>query len=59
MVFIEEASLAREGTFQDGNRTLAYLDTGDEAGPLVLHNHGGPPAAWRRIFSMRLPEPMG
>lgn len=42
MVFIEEASLAREGTFQDGNRTLAYLDTGDEAGPLVLHNHGGP-----------------
>ncbi len=34
--------MAREGTIQDGNRTLAYLETGDEAGPLVIHNHGGP-----------------
>lgn len=34
--------LAREGTFQDGNRTLAYLEAGDDAGSLVLHHHGGP-----------------
>src|SRR6188472_3765973 len=25
----------------DGRR-LAYLDVGDPAGPLVIHNHGGP-----------------
>jgi pimeloyl-ACP methyl ester carboxylesterase len=42
IVSLEEASVAREGTFQDGNRTLTYLETGDEAGPLVIHNHGGP-----------------
>ncbi|MBW4530187.1 MAG: alpha/beta hydrolase [Aphanothece saxicola GSE-SYN-MK-01-06B] len=34
--------MAREGTFRVGNRTLAYLETGDGGGPLVLHNHGGP-----------------
>jgi len=34
--------VAREGVVQVGNRTLAYLDTGDPSGPLVLHNHGGP-----------------
>lgn len=42
MVSIEEVSLAREGTFQVGSRALAYLETGDDAGPLVLHHHGGP-----------------
>jgi pimeloyl-ACP methyl ester carboxylesterase len=39
---IEEAHLAREGSFRVGNRTLAYLETGDDGGPLVIHNHGGP-----------------
>ncbi len=39
---MEEASLAREGTFHNGSRTHAYLETGDDGGPLVIHNHGGP-----------------
>ncbi|MCP9835160.1 MULTISPECIES: alpha/beta fold hydrolase [unclassified Cyanobium] len=34
--------MAREGSFQVGNRTLTYLETGDDGGPLVIHNHGGP-----------------
>lgn len=34
--------MAREGTFQIENRTLAYLETGHADGPLILHNHGGP-----------------
>ncbi|WP_255374121.1 alpha/beta fold hydrolase [Synechococcus sp. MW101C3] len=25
-----------------GSRTLAYLETGDDGGPLVIHHHGGP-----------------
>ena len=29
-------------TVQAGGRTLAYLEVGDPAGQLVLHNHGGP-----------------
>lgn len=34
--------MAREGHFRVGNRNLAYLETGDYGGPLVIHNHGGP-----------------
>nr|WP_216922319.1 alpha/beta hydrolase [Synechococcus sp. CCAP 1479/9] len=34
--------MAREGVVRIGNRTLAYLEVGDDGGPLVLHNHGGP-----------------
>lgn len=31
-----------EGSIRAGSRTVAYLESGDPAGPLVLHNHGGP-----------------
>ena len=34
--------MPREGTTRIGGRTIAYLEAGDLAGPLVLHNHGGP-----------------
>ena len=34
--------MTKEGTLRIGNRTIAYLETGDPSGPLVLHNHGGP-----------------
>jgi pimeloyl-ACP methyl ester carboxylesterase len=34
--------MPREGTIRIGDRTIAYLEAGDPAGPLVLHNHGGP-----------------
>lgn len=34
--------MPREGTAQISDRTVAYLEVGDPAGPLVLHNHGGP-----------------
>ena len=37
-----EGRLVREGTFRSGNRTLAYLDIGDDGGPLVIQHHGGP-----------------
>ncbi len=38
----EDVQLAREGSLRVGSRTLAYLETGDNSGPLVIHNHGGP-----------------
>lgn len=31
-----------EGSIRVGDRTVTYLEAGDPAGPLVLHNHGGP-----------------
>lgn len=31
-----------EGSIRAGSRTVAYLESGDRDGPLVLHNHGGP-----------------
>lgn len=31
-----------EGSVQTDGRTITYLEVGDPAGPLVLHNHGGP-----------------
>ncbi len=31
-----------EGRIRAGSRTIAYLESGEPAGPLVLHNHGGP-----------------
>ena len=31
-----------EGSIRAGDRTVTYLEVGDHAGPLVLHNHGGP-----------------
>ena len=34
--------MPREGKIRVGNRTIAYLETGDPDGRLVLHNHGGP-----------------
>ena len=34
--------MTRERIVQAGNRTIAVLEAGDPAGPLVLHNHGGP-----------------
>ncbi|MFG1781136.1 alpha/beta fold hydrolase [Rhodococcus oryzae] len=34
--------MTREGSIRAGNRTVTYLEAGDPAGPLVLHNHGGP-----------------
>ena len=34
--------MTREGSIRIGKRTVAYLESGDPAGPLVLHNHGGP-----------------
>jgi pimeloyl-ACP methyl ester carboxylesterase len=32
----------REGASRIGARTVTWLEVGDPAGPLVLHNHGGP-----------------
>lgn len=34
--------MTREGSIQVGNRTITYCEVGDPAGPVVLHNHGGP-----------------
>ncbi|AQA21069.1 alpha/beta hydrolase fold family protein [Rhodococcus sp. MTM3W5.2] len=34
--------MTREGSIRVGNRTVTYLEAGDPADPLVLHNHGGP-----------------
>jgi pimeloyl-ACP methyl ester carboxylesterase len=34
--------MTREGSIQVGNRAIAYCEVGDPAGPVVLHNHGGP-----------------
>lgn len=34
--------MTREGSVRVGGRIVAYLEAGDPAGPLVLHNHGGP-----------------
>ncbi len=34
--------MTTEGSVRVGGRTVTYLEAGDPAGPLVLHNHGGP-----------------